>query len=297
MEEILKKLLESELLSEDVKVELKTQWQESVTALKESFREEALLEVRSELSEQWVEERDALIESLEKFTGEKLDAEIAELKEDIERFRDLEAEFAGKLVEEKQVLANKLAEELDALTNHIDDFFEVRLAEEFSELQEDIRLVRENDFGRRMFESFVGEFNKSFVDEASVQRKLSIAEDKLKDANRLAAKLEESVASMTRDKKMEDVLSNLSGSKREQMSFILSNVETKKLDEAYKMFIGRVLKEEAQTADTQVTLTESKKAATTLVTGDAQAATSAKLNENKKTPELLRAMSLAGIKS
>lgn len=298
MEEILKKLLESELLSEEVKSELKTQWTDSVTALKESFREEALLEVRAELSEQWVQERDALIESLEKFTSDKLEAEIDELKEDIERFRDLEAEFAGRLTEEKQTLAAKLAEELDQLTDHIDDFFEVRLAEELTELKEDIQLVRENEFGRRIFETFVGEFNKSFVDEASIQRKLSISEDKLKDVKKHAAKLEESVALMQHEKKLEEVLSPLSGSKREQMSFILSNVTTEKLDEAYKMFIGRVLKEEAD-KPAEATLTEGVKEVkvTKVITGDVIPKVAVKLEENKKSPELLRALSLAGIKS
>lgn len=301
MEEILGKLLESELLSEDVKAEIKSQWTESVSALKETLREEAVLAVRAELSEQWVEERDALIESLDKFIGEQLTEEIKDLKDDIERFRDLEAEYAGKIVEEKKSLQAQLTEELDVLVDHMDDFFEIRITEELEELKEDIQLVRENELGRRMFEAFKDEFNGSFVDEASIQHKLSITEDELKDAKQHAAKLEESVQVMERAQKMEQVLSSLSGSKREQMAFILSNVETHKLDEAYKMFIGRVLKEAEVEVKADATLTESKKEVkTTVVTGDAPAAKPAKtvkLDENKKSPELLRTLSLAGIKS
>lgn len=293
MDEILKKLLESEMLGEDVKAELKNQWSESLTSLKESLREEAVLEVRAELSEQWVKERDALIEGLDTFAEKKIQEELTELKEDISNFRDLEAEFAGRLVEEKKQLAAKLSEELDQLVDKIDEFFELRLEEEMSELKEDIQLVRENQFGRKVFESFVTEFNKSFVDEKSIQRKLSVSEDKISDLEKTIAKLEESVKLSEREKKLEEVLSSLSGSKREQMAYILKSVETEKLEEAYKMFIGRVLKEEKEVT---AVITESVKdtVKTTVATGDVKT-TAVKINEGT-SPELRRALDLAGVK-
>lgn len=295
MDEILKKLLESEMLSEDVKTEIAAQWTESVSALRESYREEALLSVRQELSEQWIQERDTLIESLEVFASEKLEAEMTDLKEDIERFRDLEAEYAQKLVEEKQNLAVQLQEDLESLIDKIDDFFEERIAEELSELKEDISLARENEFGRKVFESFVKEFNASFVDEKSIQRKLAVTTDKLVDTQKTIAKLEESVATLQREKKMDEVLSQLAGQKREQMAFILSTVATEKLSEAYSMFIGRVLREDA--APKAETLTESKQT-TTLVTGDAPASTGSVITEQKTTQSaaLLKTLRLAGVK-
>ena len=295
MDEILKKLLESEMLSEDVKTEIAAQWTESVSALRESYREEALLSVRQELSEQWIQERDTLIESLEVFASEKLEAEMTDLKEDIERFRDLEAEYAQKLVEEKQNLAVQLQEDLESLIDKIDDFFEERIAEELSELKEDISLARENEFGRKVFESFVKEFNASFVDEKSIQRKLAVTTDKLSDTQKTIANLEESVATLQREKKMDEVLSQLAGQKREQMAFILSTVATEKLSEAYSMFIGRVLREDA--APKAETLTESKQT-TTLVTGDAPASTGSVITEQKTTQSaaLLKTLRLAGVK-
>ena len=295
MDEILKKLLESEMLSEDVKTEIAAQWTESVSALRESYREEALLSVRQELSEQWIQERDTLIGRWEVFASEKLEAEMTDLKEDIERFRDLEAEYAQKLVEEKQNLAVQLQEDLESLIDKIDDFFEERIAEELSELKEDISLARENEFGRKVFESFVKEFNASFVDEKSIQRKLAVTTDKLSDTQKTIAKLEESVATLQREKKMDEVLSQLAGQKREQMAFILSTVATEKLSEAYSMFIGRVLREDA--APKAETLTESKQT-TTLVTGDAPASTGSVITEQKTTQSaaLLKTLRLAGVK-
>jgi hypothetical protein len=267
MDEILQKLLESELLSEDVKAEISQKWQLVVEAKMAELKESALLEVRAELAEQWTKERDALVESLEKFVDEQITEELNELKSDIERFRDLEAEYAGKIVAEKAEMAVKVQEDLDQLVDKIDSFFEIRLTEEFEELKEDIEVVKQNHFGRQIFEAFVNEFSKSFVDEESIQAQLQIAESKLEDAGKKIAKLEADKKGMLRESKMAEVLKPLSGSKREQMSFILQNVETAKLEEAYNQFIGRVLKEEKQepAAAAQV-ISESKD--TKVVTGE-----------------------------
>src|SRR5437870_1481399 len=98
MDEILQKLLQSELLSEETKAEISEQWTTQVQAFKTQVREETALTVRSELAEQWINERDELISKVDSFVSEALLREVTELKADIERFRDLEAEYAEKLV-------------------------------------------------------------------------------------------------------------------------------------------------------------------------------------------------------
>lgn len=269
MDEILQKLLSSELLSEDAKAEISSQWTTLVEQHKTAVREEVTLEVRSELAEQWANERDALIESVESFVAKKLDEEIEELRSDIERFRDLEAEHAEKLVEEKHAMANQLAEELDQLIDKMDAFFELRLTEEFAELKEDLEVVKQNDFGRKIFEAYATEFSRSYIDEDSVQSKLTATQSKLEDAEKAIAKLEESQAKMARSAKLKEILSPLTGKKREQMEFVLQSVETSRLEEAYKHFIGRVLKEET----TEVAPVKKAAALTesVVVTGDTSA--------------------------
>lgn len=294
MDEILQKLLSSELLSEDAKAEISTKWTASVEEFKTLVREEETMKVRAEIAEQWAGERDALIENVEKFVADKLSEEIAELKADIERFRDLEAEYAEKIVEEKHALADKLSEELDALVEKMDAFFELRLTEEFNELREDIEVVKQNDFGRRIFEAFANEFNKSYVDEDAVQSKLAVALAKLEDAQGQINKLEESAAKMVRESKLEKILAPLNGKKREQMAFVLANVETSRLEEAYNHFIGRVLKEDAAPASTPAqpeaaALTES---VTSVVTGDEPTAPTVQPTSVDKFSELKK---LAGI--
>lgn len=273
MDEILQKLLSSELLSEDAKAEISSQWTSAVDNYKQVVREEVTLEVRSELAEMWATEKDALVEKVDTFVAGKLAEEIEELKADIERFRDLEAEYAAKIVESKHDMAEQLSQELDQLVDKMDAFFELRLSEEMDELREDLEVVKQNEFGRKIFEAFANEFGKSYIDEDSLQSKLTVAESKLSDAQTAIARLEEAQAKMVREAKMEKILAPLSGKKREQMEFVLSNVETSRLEEAYNHFVGRILKEDAPAAPAvrqteepaKQTLTES---ATVVVTGE-----------------------------
>ena len=295
MDEILNKLLQSELLSEETKAEISQQWTSSVEAFKTQVREEVSMEVRNELAEQWISERDELIGKVDTFVAEALTKEISELKGDIERFRDLEAEYAEKLVEEKHKLAAEVATELDALVDKIDAFFEMRLSAEMDELKEDLEIVKQNEFGRRMFEAFATEFSKNFVDEEAVHSKLSAAEQKLADAERALAESEEKINKMIREAKMEAVLAPLTGKKREQMAMVLKNVDTARLEESYKFFIGRIMKED-EAAPAAKTLTEGVAVAkTTVVTGE-EPATGTEQKAGQVNEGLAHLKRLAGIK-
>jgi hypothetical protein len=146
-----------------------------------------------------------------------------------------------------------------------------------------------------MFEAFASEYAKSYVDEDAVQSKLSVAEQKLADAEKALAESEERVAKMLRESKMEEILSPLTGKKREQMAMILKNVDTSRLEESYKYFIGRIMKEE-ETAPAAKPLNEATAAAqTTVVTGNKpDTGTQAKSPQAIKLDEMKR---LAGIRA
>lgn len=292
MDEILNKLLQSELLSEETKAEISEQWTDSVEAFKTQVREEVSGQVRLELAEQWAGERDELIAKVDTFVAEALTMEITELRGDIDRFRDLEAEYAEKLVEEKHKLAEEVASELDGLVDKIDQFFEMRLASEMEELKEDLAVVKQNEFGRKIFEAFAETYGTSYVDEDAVQSKLAIAESKLADAEAALAEREDKLNKMVREAKMEQVLSPLTGKKREQMAMVLRSIETSRLEESYKFFIGRVLKEDAVPATVVTEAAAAPK--TTIVTGE-PAATIVE-SQGAKTTDLANLRRLAGIK-
>jgi len=243
MEELLQKLLEAEVLSEDTKKELEGAFQKKLDEAITAAKEVAADDVRAELSEQWVTERDQLIEAVDSKVTEFLVKEVEELKNDIESFRDLETEYAEKLVEAKAAMSDELKDDLMELVEKVDAFLEIRLSAEVDELREDIDNVRKNDFGRRIVEAFAEEFMLNFVDEEAAQNTLREITERLHDTEEALAESESRRSEIERTVKMEDVLSPLGGRQREVMEAILRNVDTEHLEEGYKTFIGRVIRE------------------------------------------------------
>lgn len=267
-DEILKKLLEADVLSEETKAELTAQFKSSMDSYLAEQRAAAELEVRTQLTEEFIKAREQLAESLDKKLEAFLTSEFEELKEDINQFRDLEVEFAEKLVEEKEALATKLGEQLDQLVDKLDAFLEVRLDEEFSELKEDIDEVKRLEFGREIFESMEETFKKFRKDESSLaERQLAEAQDKLADAQARLADIERTALAEQRQAKLDNLLAPLSGLAKDQMKILLQNVATEKLDEAFGVYVGRVIKE--STVEKKPVITETKTEKTgKLVTGN-----------------------------
>lgn len=244
MDEILKKLLESDLLSADTKATLNEQFKTAVDAYLAEERSKLEVEVRSTLTEEFVKAREELAETVDAKIEEFLNKEFDELKEDVNKFRDLEVEHAEAIVEEKERLAQLLGEQMNQLVDKLDAFLEVRLDEEMSELKEDIEDVKKLEFGRKIFEAVETEFKKFRKEDlTTVEADLAEALDKLNDAEGRLADIESTRLAEARNSKLEELLSPLSGNAREQMKIILSNVGTDKLEEAFKIYIGRVLKE------------------------------------------------------
>lgn len=250
MDELLQKLLEAQVLSEETKKELEGAFQAKLNEAIEAAKKNAAADVRAELTEQFIAEREALVEAVDTKVAEFLDAEIEELKEDIERFRDLEAEYAEKLVEAKASMADELKNDLAELIEKLDTFLEIRLAAELEELREDVAEVRKNEFGRKIYEAFAHEF-KNFADPESTEAELRDVQSKLEELNNRLEESERTRATLERKIKLESVLAPLAGRQREVMEAILKNVDTNKLDEAYKTFIGRVLRESTEVAGSE----------------------------------------------
>lgn len=243
MEELLKKLLDANILSEETKSELEVAIKAQLEEAVQVAREAAEMDMRAELKEAWVAERDALIEAVDSKISSSLVDEIAELKEDIERFRDLEVEYNQKLIEARAAMKNELKKDLSALIEKLDTFLEMRLKEEIEELKEDISVVKQNDFGRRIYETFADEYIRNYADEKGTGATLKETEKRLEETSEALEESERRVAALERKIKMESVLSPLSGKHREIMEAILKNVKTENLDEGYKTFIGRVVRE------------------------------------------------------
>ncbi|BBA65423.1 hypothetical protein [Xanthomonas phage XacN1] len=246
MKELLEKLLSSELLTEEVKTELADAIQQTIAEQVEAQVTEQKEALVVEYATQFAADREALIEALDTKVEEMLQEQLAELAEDISNFRDLEVEFAAKLADEKASLAEAVEKDMEKLVERLDTFLELRLSEEVEELKESIEEVRKNNLGRKIFETFMGEFEQfSTADKGldALQAKLDEAQAELAKRDELLAEAQKEVAASARKDKLETVLSSLQGRPREIMEAILVSVPTEKLEESYQKFIGRVLHE------------------------------------------------------
>ncbi len=258
MDELLQKLLEAEVLSEDTKKELEGAFQTKLDEAIEAAKQSAADDVRAELTEQWVGERDTLVEAVDAKVNDFLGREVEELKEDIERFRDLEAEFAEKLVEAKAAMSDELKADLMEFVEKVDSFLEMRLTAEIEELKEDLEAQRQNDFGRRVFEAFAEEFTTSYSDDESAELSLRETQERLREAEEALEESETSRSEIERVVEMERILSPLAGRQYEVMEAILRTVPTEQLEEGYKTFIGRVIRESDNSEKEESVLAEAK---------------------------------------
>lgn len=247
MDELLKKLLEAQILSEDSKKELEGAIKKQIDEAVVVAKKEAEDNVRAELAEQWITERDALVEAIDQKVTEFCVTEVAELKNDIASFRDLEAEYAKKDVENKATMSEQLKKDLATLIEKLDNFLEIRITAEFEELREDIEEARKLEFGRKLYEAFTEEYRRNFIDEDSVESELRETQEQLETLKTRLEKATTETSILNRKIKMEKVLKPLSGDKKEIMETILATVATEQLEEGYRTFIGRVLKEEKVT--------------------------------------------------
>lgn len=247
LKDLLKKIVDNEVLSESTKTELETALNSIVTESVNTAKVETETKVRLELTEQFVADKEALIEAIDTKTEEFLNAQIEELKESIEQFRDLEVEYAAKLVEAREEMAETVKKDMETLVNRLDEFLDLRIEEEMKELKEDIEQVKTIKFGSKLFEAFKAEFAAKFADEdesvAESITELAAAKEQLKESAKVLENVTKELEVVKRDQKISSLLESLQGSPREIMSLVLQKVNTDKLDETYNNFIGRVLHE------------------------------------------------------
>lgn len=295
MDEILKKLLESEVLSEETKVALTEQFNAAVA----SYLAEERIKLEAQLTEEFVRAHNELSESVNKRVDDLLAREMTELREDIDSFRDLEVEAAEREVELREQLATQLQEELATLVDNIDAFLDLQVSSEFNELKEDIDVAKRNLLGQKIFETFEDTFKAHrSTDLAAVERELAEARDRLADAEQRLAESERAALAEARTAKMEEILSPLSGNNKEQMRIILTPVATERLSEAYKVYLPRILKESVakEVSADDKKLTESvKPTPAVVITGNEEVEVAAAVAPNPSSEGLARMKRLAGL--
>lgn len=249
MDQLLEQMLSTNILTEEVKKELMEAFTAELEKVKTEAKEQAVNEAKVEYAKQFADDKAALVEALDTKVTALLADEVQELKEDIERFRDLEAEYAAKLVEEKEAMGLRVKADMAQLVEELDSFLEKSLTEEFQELKESIEEVKKIDYAKSLFESIENTFKTKFFNENEIVTKLEenlkVEAEKSQNATKLYEDTKKQLDSIVRKTELARVLEPLHGRPREIMEAILKSVPTEKLDEHYTNFIGRVLHDSA----------------------------------------------------
>ena len=148
-----KQLVESGMMSEDVKAQI----EEAFNAKIQENRDQVTAELREEFSQRYAHDKGVMVEAIDKMIGERLAVEMAELAEDRKALANAQAKYAAKMTSDASVMEsfvmNQLAKELvefqsDRKTvaeniNKLEQFIVHALAKEIKEFSEDKRDLAE----------------------------------------------------------------------------------------------------------------------------------------------------------
>ena len=195
------------------------------------------------------------VAKLENFVVQALAREITEFAKDkrdvVETKVRLVREARGKLEQLKARFIKESASKMSqAVSSH--------LKSELNQLQEDIKIARENNFGRRIFEAYATEFGATHLNEKAEVRKLydllSHKDRKLAEAIKLSQNAKVLIESKERElymiresnerqSTMDELLRPLNKEKQEVMRNLLESVQTNRLKNAFEKYLPAVLED------------------------------------------------------
>ena len=197
------------------------------------------------------------ISKLEGFVVKKLSEEIAEFETDkkalIEQRAKLAAEGKQKINETKTAFLSKATKTLDKTLNEV-------IRKELVQWRDDIKVARENNFGRRIFEAVAAEYMASYLSEGSevkkLQKQLAESQSRIDEAKKQITektKLVESAAAQIKAAQdrtqrlelMNEMLAPLARDKKAIMEEMLQDIKTVNLKEAFNRYLPTVMNGEA----------------------------------------------------
>lgn len=243
-------------------------------------------------------------QKLEQFIVHALAREIKEFSQDKKAVVEAKVKLVAEGRKQIETLKEKFIQESASRMNHL---VTKHLKGELAQLKEDIKVARENNFGRKLFEAFASEFSVTHLNEKAETRrimakleekdqKLAEAFEKLSKAQTLIENKEREVRiikeSNVREKTMNELLSTLNEEKSKVMKSLLESVQTPKLKVAFDKYLPAVLNngETKKAMPVKQSLTESK--VITEVTGDKAAN---KQIEHEDQDKLIEFKRLAGL--
>ena len=248
----------TKLLNAFVAKQLKEEISEFVSDRKtlESQRKKMAAEVEA-IRESAKKNTQDRISKLEGFVVKKLSEEIAEFETDkkalIEQRAKLAAEGKQKITETKAAFLSKATTTLDKTLNEV-------IRKELVQWRDDIKVARENNFGRRIFEAVAAEYMASYLSEGSMtkklQRQLAESQSRIDEAKKQLHTKQQLVESAEKQVKaandrarrlelMSEMLAPLARDKKAIMEEMLQDIKTSNLKEAFNRYLPTVMNGEA----------------------------------------------------
>ncbi len=222
-----------------------------------SFATRALAEELAEFSQER-KKGQAHQNKLERFIMSALAEEINEFSEDKQALRETRVRLVAEAKNQLNILKSKFVERASAAVSEITS---KTLNHEITQLHEDIKIARKNNFGRKIYEAFATEFAGTYLNENVEVKQLKVdkeaAEKKLAESKSVIAaktklvelkneELKRMENRVTREKVLSELLSPLEKNKREVMNQLLENVQTVSLRSAYDKYLPAVLNSRQQ---------------------------------------------------
>jgi len=246
------------------------------------------------------------ISKLEGFVVSKLSEEIAEFETDkkalIEQRAKLAAEGKKNINETRSSFIKTATKTLDRTLNEV-------VRNELVQWRADIKLARENNFGRRIFEAVAAEYMASYLSEGTevkkLQKQLAESHKRIDEAAKQIKskqKLVESASTQikaandraTRMELLNEMLTPLSRDKKAVMEEMLRDIKTTNLREAYNRYLPTVMNGETKSVVKQQ-LAEHTQNKSVAFTGDRPNKLSEAVREENSS-DIGQILYLAGIK-
>jgi len=251
----------------------------------------------------------ARVNKLEGFVLKQLSEEIAEFQADKKALVEQRIKLAQ---EGKKKLAETQSKFIDRATSAVDKTLNEVIKSELVQWRDDIKVARENNFGRRIFEAVAAEYMASYLSEGSEVKKLgrqlqeqkaalAEAQAKLDEKSKLMetadAKVRAANERVQRMQAMNELLAPLARDKKAIMEDLLKDVKTQNLKETFARYLPAVVN--GARAPQKATLSEASKPTTPVAkTGDRNNTLAKAVIEETKTPDDLGViLHLAGIKN
>jgi len=236
--------------------------------------------------------------NLEEFVVRQLSNELTEFSQDK---KDV-VETKVKLVSEgKKIIEDTKAAFVKRASDIVEKTVTSTLKNEMKALKEDIKVAKENDFGRKVFESFAGEYMSSYLSGGEIRKlqsqltnekeatakaeaALSTKDDQVKTMETKVRIAEDKVA---REKTLTELVGPLAKDKRQVMTELLESVQTANLKKQFEKYLPAVLNETAAPVanDDKIIITEH--------TGDRET----EQGSDKTNNDIVNIKRLAGLRS